>query len=412
MFRISYSRSLLSGTTSEFAVVVNLLREPALASRRLLFAQDALPRFHAQLHLMLNYIWGGLIIVSLLFALFIDVREIATDRFRNEQALDARVEFPGGGYRSDARSQPIRVLIDSVTYNQFYGTSGVAPDSSYSGTLVQNEDGTQIQFGGGNQTSGLPEELDLIRRYSADEDDLDTAPIRTTNVRGRLQFNADSTAAQAPLRFNPVRFRKMRDIGRAALSAAEGAASLALGLIGVLALFLGLLQIADEAGLIYSLTGLVQPILRPLFPRVPDGHPAMAMVSLNLLANIFGLGNAATPLGIKAMEELQALNPSEDTATDSMVMLLALNTSSVQLVPPVLLVAIMGLQINQLIFSITLATLCSTIVGATAAYFLARTGWFRSSSPVRQAGDVMRDSQGRPLEAGSDEADVREEEEE
>ena len=93
---------------------------------------------------MLNYIWGGLIIVSLLFALFIDVREIATDRFRNEQALDARVEFPRGGYRSDARSQPIRVLIDSVTYNQFYGTSGVAPDSSYSGTLVQNEDGTQI----------------------------------------------------------------------------------------------------------------------------------------------------------------------------------------------------------------------------------------------------------------------------
>ena len=167
---------------------------------------------------MLNYIWGGLIIVSLLFALFIDVREIATDRFRNEQALDARVEFPRGGYRSDARSQPIRVLIDSVTYNQFYGTSGVAPDSLYSGTLVQNEDGTQIQFGGGNQTSGLPEELDLIRRYSADEDDLDTAPLRTTNVRGRLQFNADSTAAQAPLRFNPVRFRKMRDIGRAACS--------------------------------------------------------------------------------------------------------------------------------------------------------------------------------------------------
>lgn len=361
---------------------------------------------------MLNYIWGGLIIISLLFALFIDVRELATDRFRSEQALDARMEFPQGGYDPDAGTQPIQVMIDSAAYNQFYGTSGVVPDTSYAGTLVQNQDGTQVQFGGGDQTSELPEELNLIRRYSADEGELNTAPIRTTDVSGQLQLNADSTAALVPLSFNPVRFRKMRDIGRAALSAAEGAAELALGLIGVLALFLGLLQIADEAGLIYSLTNLVQPVLRPLFPRVPDGHPAMAMVSLNLLANVFGLGNAATPLGIKAMEELQALNPSEGTASDAMVMLLALNTSSVQLVPPVLLVAIMGLQINQLIFSITLATLCSTIVGATAAYLLARTGWFRSSSPVRQAGDVARDSQGRPLEAGSEESDVRPDEDE
>jgi spore maturation protein A len=360
---------------------------------------------------MLNYIWTGLIVVSLLFALFIDVRELATDRFRNDQELPVRLDFDQRGYQTDTRRLNVDVAIDSVTYNDYFGTEGVAPDSSYAGTLVRTQDGLQLQFAGGDATARLPETLDLIRRFSADEEE--TAPVRSTALQqSDLAFNADSTAATTRIGFNAVQFRKLRDISSAALDAAEGAAELALGLIGVLALFLGLLQIADEAGLIYSLTNLVQPLLRPLFPRVPEGHPALAMVSLNLLANVFGLGNAATPLGIKAMEELQALNPTEDTATDSMVMLLALNTSSVQLVPPVLLVAIMGLQINQLIFSITLATLCSTIVGATAAYFLARSPWYKSSSPVRNAGGVVRDSSGNPLEAGSEEADVRSDEEE
>ena len=360
---------------------------------------------------MLNYIWAGLIILSLVFALTIDVRELANDRFRNAEKLPVEVDFGKKGYQTDTRRMNITVAIDSAEYNRFYGTSGVSPDSSYTGTLVQTDDGLQIQFAGGEQTSRLPETLNQIRTFNAD--DAETGPLRSTALQPQdFTFNADSTVATTAIGFNPVRFRKLRDISQAALDSAESAASLALSLIGVLALFLGLLQIADEAGIIYSLTGVVQPILRPLFPKVPEGHPAMAMISLNLLANVFGLGNAATPLGIKAMEELQALNPTKGTATDSMVMLLALNTSSVQLVPPVLLVAIMGLQINQLIFSITLATLCSTLAGATAAWFLSRSAWFKPSSPIGQTGDVDRDSQGRPLKAGSDEADVRGEDDE
>jgi spore maturation protein A len=118
---------------------------------------------------------------------------------------------------------------------------------------------------------------------------------------------------------------------------------------------------------------------------VPEGHPALANITLNLLANVFGLGNAATPLGIKAMEDLQDLNPDDETASDDMVMLLALNTSSVQLVPPSLLVAIMGLQINQLIFSITLATLFSSIAGIAGALVLSKLPWFRATAPHRLA---------------------------
>lgn len=107
----------------------------------------------------------------------------------------------------------------------------------------------------------------------------------------------------------------------------------------------------------------------------------MGMIVLNLTANMLGLGNAATPLGIKAMEELQTINEDKETATDSMVMLLAMNTASVQLVPPVLLVALMGLQINQLIFAIIIVTGISLIVAVTAAKLLSKTKRFRASAP-------------------------------
>mgnify|MGYP006288078655 FL=1 len=204
-------------------------------------------------------------------------------------------------------------------------------------------------------------------------------------LRGRI-VNTDvlaSTSVPVAIRFDNVRFRKMNDIASAALSFAETAASLALGFIGVLGLMLGLVKIGEEAGLVQALARVVQPVLSPLFPGVPKDHPALANVTLNMLANVFGLGNAATPLGIKAMEDLQSLNPEKDTATDDMVMLLAMNTSSVQLVPPSLLVAIMGLQINQLFFSITLATLFSTIAGIAGAYGLSRLRQFRRTNPFR-----------------------------
>jgi spore maturation protein A len=187
----------------------------------------------------------------------------------------------------------------------------------------------------------------------------------------------------AAVRFEAVRFVRMNAISAAALSFAETAAELALGLIGVLALFLGLLKIAEDAGVIYALVKVVRPLLRPLFPEVPPDHPAFGMIALNLTANVFGLGNAATPFGIKAMEELQKLNPTQDTATNPMVMLLAINTASVQLVPPVLLLALMGLQINQLIFAIMITTGLSLAIAIAAAKLYGRLPRVRASDPNR-----------------------------
>ncbi len=323
---------------------------------------------------MLNYIWAGLIIFSLVFALATDVRELASDRFRNEEPLPVTIEFPDG-YTPDARRQAVRVRIDPATYRQFYDVE-TPPDSAYAGTLVQTREGRQVRFGEG---AALPEPIGTIRDFHASDDG---DPLRGT-VGAWPGLTAGAPMAATSVRFDPVRFRKLNDIASAALGFAETAAELALGLIGTLALVLGLLKIGEAAGIIQALSRFVQPVLRPLFPELPKDHPALGTITLNLLANVFGLGNAATPLGIKAMEDLQAENPRKDTATNSMVMLLALNTSSVQLVPPVLLIAIMGLQINQLVFSITIATFFSTVAGILAAFALGKLRRFRATDPMK-----------------------------
>ncbi len=163
---------------------------------------------------------------------------------------------------------------------------------------------------------------------------------------------------------------------RGALEGATGAVTLAIGLVGTLALWLGLLRVAEEAGLTEWLARGVRPLMKRLFPDVPPEHPAMTAMVLNVAANALGLGNAATPLGLKAMEELQTLNPRRDTATDAMVLFLVINTSSVQLIPATVVAmrAAGGSENPTAIVGPTLlATLISTVIGITVAKLLART---------------------------------------
>ncbi|PSQ95465.1 MAG: nucleoside recognition protein [Bacteroidetes bacterium SW_9_63_38] len=325
---------------------------------------------------MLNYVWSGLIIFSLIFALAVDSQELVENRFRNDTPMPVTVAFPEG-YAPDARRQPVRIQIGPSQYKEFFGVDA-APAPSYEGTLLQTKSGRQLQF---STEGSLPEPLSTIRSFHESDDN----PALRGTLAKVASLSPSTQRVETAVQFEPVHFRKLNAIAEAALNFAETAASLALGLIGILGLMLGLVKIGEEAGLVHALADTVQPLLSPLFPNVPDGHPALANVTLNLLANVFGLGNAATPLGIKAMEDLQDLNPDDETATDDMVMLLALNTSSVQLVPPSLLVAIMGLQINQLIFSITLATFFSTIAGILGALVLSKLPWFRATAPHRLA---------------------------
>jgi spore maturation protein A len=321
---------------------------------------------------MLNYIWAGLIISSFVFALGYDVRDISGDRYRNGQPLPVTLAFPEG-YDPAARRVPVEIRIEPRQYAGFYRTEQV-PAGSYAGYLLQTKEGTQLRFAAGAK---LPEPLATIGKVSKSRDE---------ELQGRLLgFTPPAATTTAGVVFEPVRFVKLNAIADAALSFAKTGAEIALGLIGVLALFLGLLKIAEDSGIVFALVKLVRPILRPLFPEVPPDHPALGMIALNLTATVFGLGNAATPFGIKAMEELQKLNPSEDTATNSMVMLLAINTAGLQLVPPVLLLALMGTQINTLIFPILTTTALGFIVAIVSARLLGRLRGYRASDPNRKA---------------------------
>lgn len=158
---------------------------------------------------------------------------------------------------------------------------------------------------------------------------------------------------------------------------AKTAVELAIGLIGVMALWLGIMKIAEESGLIEVIARIVRPLMIRLFPDVPPNHPAMGAMILNISANVLGLGNAATPLGLKAMQELQELNPTEDTATDAMCMFLTINTASVQLLLPATVVGLMGAASSQIFLSTILATGISTTIGIIAAKLLAKMKRFK-----------------------------------
>lgn len=122
-------------------------------------------------------------------------------------------------------------------------------------------------------------------------------------------------------------------VTQAALTGAKEAVALCIGLISILVFWMGMMRLAQDAGLLEKLSRLLQPVAGFLFPDVPKNHPAIGYILSNMSANFFGLGNAATPMGLKAMEELQKLNPDPKTATPAMCTLLALNTSSLTLIP-------------------------------------------------------------------------------
>ncbi len=167
----------------------------------------------------------------------------------------------------------------------------------------------------------------------------------------------------------------MAELTAATFEAAENAVTLAIGLIGALALWLGLIKVVEVAGLMQMIARAIRPVMVRLFPEVPPEHPAMSAMVLNMAANALGLGNAATPMGLKAMAELDKLNPAAGTATNAMCLFLAINTSSVTLLPisAITVRASAGAaNPGAIILPSLVATLCSTAVAILAAKLLAR----------------------------------------
>jgi spore maturation protein A len=184
---------------------------------------------------------------------------------------------------------------------------------------------------------------------------------------------------------------RIEEVTEAAFESASTAVTLAIGLIGLMAFWLGIMKIAEDAKLITLISKLVKPIAVKLFPDIPSDHPAIGSMVMNITANMLGLGNAATPLGIRAMEDLNKLNKHKGIATNSMCTFLAINTSSVQLIP------IMAIGIlrqagytnpTQLIGATIFASVVSTIAAIIAVKLLEKLPLFSVSNYTEEKANV------------------------
>jgi len=195
----------------------------------------------------------------------------------------------------------------------------------------------------------------------------------------------------------------------AVVDSAGGAVTLAIGLVGMMALFLGLMKVAEAGGLLAIIARVVRPLMVRLFPEVPADHPAMGAMILNISANVLGLGNAATPFGIRAMQELDKLNADKGTATNAMALFLAINTSSVTLLPTgiIALRAAAGSDDPAAILPTTLfATVCSTAVAILAAKLYQRLSAAPAAPPggAAAASATQSGTPGAALEPAASEA--------
>lgn len=166
---------------------------------------------------------------------------------------------------------------------------------------------------------------------------------------------------------------KIDEVTKSAIDAATGAVTIAIGLVGVMALWLGIVKIAEDSGLMSLLARAIAPIMKRLFPDVPPGHPAMGSMTMNIAANMLGLSNAATPLGIKAMEDLETLNQTPGVATNAMCTFLTINTAGLQLIPATMIsiMASAGSRDPAAIIGTTIgASCCALIVGVSTAKIL------------------------------------------
>ncbi|WP_419956238.1 nucleoside recognition domain-containing protein [Neobacillus niacini] len=170
----------------------------------------------------------------------------------------------------------------------------------------------------------------------------------------------------------------MEEVNKAIFDGAKEAVTLCIGLISILVFWLGMMRIAQESGLLELLTKLFRPLVKRLFPDVPTNHPAMGYILSNMIANMFGLGNAATPLGIKAMEELKQLNGGKNSASRSMVTFLAINTASITIIPT----TVIAIRMNYNSASpteIVVPTLIATIISMLGAVLIDRYFYNRRS---------------------------------
>ncbi len=307
---------------------------------------------------MLNYIWLALLFIGIATALTTDIIDESSNRFRNGESISVEVLSDSAITKTD-KAQKVNLKISPNTFYKFYGTK--LKDSLFQPAQItfNKKKNNYSLFLKTNENS--PDIWREMAKVSGEDDDLS----------GKLTFVNNQTATVS---FETVSFAKMKEVTNATLDYAGTAVKIALGLIGIMALWLGIMKIAEDAGLIKIIANAVRPVTKFLFPKVPHDHPAIGSIIMNISANMLGLGNAATPFGLKAMEQLDELNENKGTATDAMCMFLAVNTAGLTLIPATAIAvrAAAGSSDPTIIIGTSFfGALCATTVGIISAKIFA-----------------------------------------
>ncbi len=382
---------------------------------------------------VINYFWLGLIVIAVFFAVYMDLAgqppyeqplpvllsDFSTDPGWQASGLgrfsveDKKGDGPGRQgllhYRFDPAEDKVELLaglrIDAATESPEALAVRFLPDGSGHQLAFEFSDADGERFAGAEEyrLTGSPSEKSIRIALSGlkplAENPSAVADYPLTLERILMRRSAASSMEEGEIRFEslalvyPPVFRVKEELqsetwmGVVTKSSARWAGTaitLAIELIGIMMLWLGLMRIAEQAGLVQMVARAVKPVLRRLFPDIPPDGEAMGAIVMNIAANMLGLGNAATPIGLKAMEELQKLNRNKEYASNAMCMLLAINTSSVELIPATVIgyrVAAGSGNIMEFWPLMVATTVISTTVAVLACKICEGLPWFRIPEP-------------------------------
>jgi spore maturation protein SpmA len=312
---------------------------------------------------LLNYIWITLLFLGIGAALSTDIINKSDNKYRNNEPIPVLLQSDSAFHKYTGKQTSARLIVAKNAYTNFYKES-VNQDLILPCTLTYN-----------NKNNNYAIHFIIDKEYPSKWKDIASSSGDKNDISGSIFINnrlSDSTA-EASMILEEVSFLKMKEITNSALEYSGIAVNIAIGLIGVMALWLGIMKIAESAGLINLIASWMKPFTKRLFPDVPSDHPAMGAIIMNMSANMLGLGNAATPFGLKAMEELDSLNPDKGTATNSMVTFLAINTAGMTLIPAsaIAIRAASGSSDPAIIIGTSLfGSFCATVAGVMAAKLL------------------------------------------
>lgn len=313
---------------------------------------------------MLNYVWIGLIFLGLAAAISTDISEQASNKYQKGNPLKAEMRVEDSTTETTSlQNKNIIVHIKGTDFSTFYNEKIKETISFETQLSAKNKNGFyQVSF---LTNDSSPSIWKKMAKVNGKENDL-TAIIK-------IDRQLSPNVYQCQIVLEEISIVKIKEVTTSVLEYAETAVKIALGLIGIMALWLGIMKIAEESGLINHLARGLKPITKLLFPEIPGDHPAIGAMIMNISANFLGLGNAATPFGLKAMEELDKLNPEKGTATNAMCTFLAINTAGMTLIPAtaIALRASAGSAEPAIIIGTSLVgSACATIVGISTAKIL------------------------------------------